>query len=144
MEAERALTITMTISFTPNTNIKEVEVAGYGVVKIRPYGAGEELQIAKNIRELNELQQQAEKMLDVIKADYNEDDTKIPEELKKDFASIQNKVTNLSNELNDLIKGTISSDDPAVAERIFNELPLTEVRRLVATALGKGADAEAN
>ena len=134
----------MAISFTPNTNIKEVEVEGYGVVKIRPYGAGEELQIAKNVRELNELQQRAERLLAVIKADYQEDDSKIPQEMKEDFESIQNKVGSLSNELNELIKGTITSDEPGVAEKIFNELPLAEIRRLVGTALGKESDAEAN
>lgn len=134
----------MAISFTPITNIKEVEVEGYGKVKIRPYGAGEELQIAKNFRELDELQKKAEKLLADAKANYGEDEENLPDSFKKDFEKIQTNVTKLSNELNALIKGTISSEDPKVAEKLFQELPMTEIRRLISTALGKEANAETN
>ena len=133
----------MAISFTPNTNIKEVEVEGYGKVKIRPYGAGEELQIAKNFRELDELQHQAEKLLADGKANYGDDESKLPDDFKKQFEKVQNRVRDLSNELNDLIKSTISSDEEGVADKLFNELPMTEIRRLITTALGKDEDAEA-
>ena len=133
----------MTISFTPNTNAKEIEVEGYGVVKVRPYGAGEELQIAQNIRELDELQKKAEKLLTDTKANYGEDDSKLPDSVKTDFEKIQKAVARLSDKLNTLSKGVISSDDPKVAEKLFNELPLSEIRRLITTALRKEADAEA-
>ena len=133
----------MTISFTPNTNAKEIEVEGYGVVKVRPYGAGEELQIAQNIRELDELQKKAEKLLSDTKANYGEDNSKLPDSVKTDFEKIQKAVARLSDKLNTLSKGVISSDDPKVAEKLFNELPLSEIRRLITTALRKEADAEA-
>ena len=133
----------MAISFTPNTNIKEVEVEGYGMVRIRPYGAGEELQIAKNFRELDELQKKAEKLLADAKANYGDDEAKLPDSFKKDFEKIQTSVSRLSNELNDIIKSTITSDQKGVAERLFNELPMTEIRRLISVALGKETNAEA-
>lgn len=132
----------MAITFTPITNIKEVEVEGFGIVKIRPYGAGEELQISKNFRELEELQEQAEKFLKDMKEKYGEDDSKINEEEKEKFSKIQSKVARLSNELNELIRGTITSDKKGVAEKLFAELPMTEIRRLISTALGKGDNAE--
>lgn len=127
----------MTITFVPTSNIKEIEVKGFGVVKIRPYGAGEELQISKNLRELEELQKEAEEFLNTVKQKYDNDESKITEEEKSGFEKIQRKVMRLSNELNELIKGTLSSDDPKVAERIFNELPMADIRKLIATALGK-------
>lgn len=132
----------MTITFTPNTNIKEVEVEGYGKVRVRPYGAGEELQIAKNLRELNELQTQAEVFLKNIKEKYGEDDAKIPEEEKKNFEKLQASVARLSDDLNEIIKGTITSEEAGVAEKLFAELPMVEIRRLISTALGKDEDAE--
>ena len=133
----------MAISFTPNTNIKEVEVEGYGLIRVRPYGAGEELQIAKNFRELDELQKKAEKLLADAKANYGDDEAKLPDSFKKDFEKIQTSVSRLSNELNDIIKSTITSDQKGVAERLFNELPMTEIRRLISVALGKETNAEA-
>lgn len=133
----------MTISFVPNTNIKEVKVKGYGTVKIRPYGAGEELQIQKSLRELNELQEKAKALLAEAKDKYDNDDSKLPDSFKKEFEQIQKKVNLLSTELNDLIRGIITSDEKGVAERLYNELPLTEVRRLVSFALGRDGDAEA-
>lgn len=133
----------MTITFTPTTNIKEVEVEGYGKVRIRPYGAGEELQIAKNLRELNELQKQAEDFLKDIKSKYGEDDSKLPESEKKKFEKIQAKVSVLSDELNEIIRSTITSEDAKVAERLFMELPMAEIRKLISLALGKEKDAEA-
>ena len=127
----------MTISFTPNTNIKKIMVEGFGKVQIRPYGAGEELQISKNFRELDELTTKARQLLDEAKEKYGDDESKLPDSFKKDFNKIKETVDRLTIELNDLIKGTISSDEKGVAERIFNELPMSEIRRLVAVALGK-------
>lgn len=132
----------MTITFTPTTNIKEVDVEGYGTVKIRPYGAGEELQIAKNLRELDELQKQAEKLLADAKAEFGEDEEKLPVSFKKSFSKIQLNVARLSDELTQLIQSTITSDDEKIAKRLFAELPMVEIRRLINTALGKGEDAE--
>ena len=133
----------MTITFVPTANIKEVEVEGYGVVKIRPYGAGEELQISKNFRELDGLQKEAESFLAEVREKHDDDESKLDDDEKKKFESIREGITKLSDELNDLIKGTISSDDPKVAERLFNELPMTEIRKLITMALGKEADAKA-
>lgn len=132
----------MAITFTPTTNIKEVNVEGYGTIKIRPYGAGEELQISKNLRELDGLQKQAQSFLDVVKTKYADDETQIPQEQKDKFTKIQQKVEKLSNELNELIRGTISSDEPGVADRVFNELPLGQIRKIIAAAK-KDEDAEA-
>lgn len=132
----------MAITFTPTTNIKEVNVEGYGVVRIRPYGAGEELQISKNLRELDGLQKQAQSFLDTLKKDYAGDEAQIPEEQKDKFTQIQRKVEKLSNELNELIRGTISSNEPGVADRVFNELPLEQIRKIIAAAK-KDEDAEA-
>lgn len=133
----------MTITFTPTANIKEVEVEGYGKVRIRPYGAGEELQISKNVRELEELQTKAENFLASIKEKYKDDESQITDSEKKQFEKIQREVFRMSNELNELIRGTISSEDPKVAERLFNELPMPEIRKLISTTLGKEVDAEA-
>lgn len=141
IKAERFLTITMTITFTPTSNIKEVEVEGYGKVRIRPYGAGEELQIAKNMRELNEQQAKAEAFLASIKEKYGDNDSGLTDAEKAHFEKIQAVVARLSDELSQLIRGTISSEDPKVAEKIFNELSMTEIRRLISTALGKEPDA---
>lgn len=133
----------MTITFVPTANIKEVEVKGYGVVKIRPYGAGEELQISKNFRELDGLQKEAKSFLAEVREKHDDDESKLDDDEKKKFETIREGITKLSDELNDLIKGTISSDDPKVAERLFNELPMTEIRKLITMALGKEADAKA-
>lgn len=133
----------MTITFIPKANIKEIEVEGYGKVRIRPYGAGEELQITKNMRELEELQKQAEHFLADIKSKYNDDESKLSDEEKAHFEKIQHQVLVLSNELNEIIRSTISSEDPTVAERLFKELPMEEIRRLVTVALGaNNAEAE--
>lgn len=131
----------MTITFIPKTNTKEVEVEGYGVVKIRSYGAGEELQIAKNMRELEELQSQAEAFLEEVKQKYGDDQSKLSPEEKTRFEKIQKKVNELTNELHEIIRSTISSDDPKVAKRLFKELPLEEIRRLVTMARGDDAEA---
>lgn len=132
----------MTITFVPKANIKEVEVEGYGVVKVRPYGAGEELQLSKSFRELDGLQKKAEQLLADAKEKYGEDDTNLPDSYKTELEAIQKDVSALSDELNALIKGTISSDDPAVVEKLFRELPMSEIRRLISEALGaKNAEA---
>lgn len=133
----------MTITFVPTANIKEVEVEGYGVVKIRPYGAGEELQISKNFRELDGLQKEAENFLAEVREKHDDDESKLDDDEKKKFESIRTEIMRLSDELNDIIRGTISSDDPKVAEKLFNELPMTDIRKLIASAMGKEADAEA-
>ena len=133
----------MTITFVPKPNYKEVEVEGYGKVRIRPYGAGEELQIAKGLRELEELQKEAEDLLAEAKLKYGDDEAKLPDEFKTNFDKIQKKVTKYTNELQSLIRGTISSENPKIAEKIFNELSMLEIRRLISTAL-KDDNAEAN
>lgn len=132
----------MTITFVPKPNYKEVEVEGYGKVRIRPYGAGEELQITKNIRELEGLQKQAEDLLAKTKSEYKDDD-KLPDDVDKDFKKIQAKVQELTDELNDLIRGTITSENPKVATRLFNELPMSEIRRLI-TVSNKDNNAKTN
>ena len=132
----------MTISFTPNTNTKAVEVEGYGIVKVRQYGAGEELQIAKNLRELDELKNKATSLLETMRKDYGENEKEYPENFKKDFDLIQTEVSRLTTELNELVKGIISSDDPQVAERVFAELPMSEIRRLISMVRGKDTNAE--
>lgn len=131
----------MAITFIPKTNTKEVEVEGYGVVKIRSYGAGEELQIAKNLRELEELQSQAEAFLEEVKQKYGNDQSKLSPAEKTRFEKIQRKVNELTNELHEIIRSTISSDDPKVAKKLFKELPLEEIRRLVTMARGDDAEA---
>ena len=133
----------MTITFTPKPNQIEVKVEGYGKIKVRPYGAGEELQIAKNIRELDELQKKLESWYKGIKDKYGDDESKITEEEKTEFDKIQGKLTKLSGDLTDLIRSTISSNEKGVAERLFNELSMNEIRRLINTALGKEEDAKA-
>ena len=132
----------MTITFTPTSNIKEVEVEGYGKVRIRPYGAGEELQIAKNLRELTEAQEKAAALLDNMKAKYGEDDSKLTDQEKADFEAVQAEANRLSDGLTNLTRSVISSEDPKVAERLFNELPITEIRKLISFALEKGKDAK--
>lgn len=131
----------MAITFIPKTNTKEVKVEGYGVVKIRSYGAGEELQIAKNLRELEELQSQAEAFLEEVKQKYGNDQSKLSPAEKTRFENIQRKVNGLTNELHEIIRSTISSDDPKVAKKLFQELPLEEIRRLVTMARGDNAEA---
>jgi len=131
----------MAITFIPKTNTKEVEVEGYGTVKIRAYGAGEELQIAKNMRELEELQNQAEAFLEEVKQKYGNDQSKLSSAEKTRFEKIQRKVNELTNELHEIIRSTISSDDPKVAKRLFKELPLEEIRRLVTMAMEDDAEA---
>lgn len=125
----------MTITFIPKANIKEIEVEGYGKVRVRPYGAGEELQISKNIRELESLQKQAEGLLADAKAEYGSDEAKLPEDFKTNFEKIQAKVRKYTDELHCIIRSTISSEQPKVAERIFNELSMPELRRLISTAM---------
>lgn len=127
----------MTITFTPKVNNKEIEVEGYGTVRVRSYGAGEELEITKNMRELEELQKQAENFLEMVKTKYDSDEAKLTDEEKERFNKIQRKVLSLSNELNEIIRSTITSDDPSVAERLFKELPMEEIRRLVTASRGE-------
>lgn len=124
----------MAITFTPKANIKEVDVEGYGLIKIRPYGAGEELQIAKNVRELDELQKQAEDFLSEVKNKYGDEQSALEPAEKEQFAKIQKKVASLTDELHEIIHSTISSEDPKVAKRLFKELPMEEIRRLVNAA----------
>ena len=130
----------MAITFTPKPNNVEVEVEGFGKIRVRHYGAGEELQLTKDVRELDELQKRGERLLAELKDKAKEEgkDAQLPEELQKEFNDIQKRVGQLSDELNSITKGVITSDEPDVAERIFNELPIQEIRRLINTALKKG------
>lgn len=140
---QKGITINMAITFVPTTNIREVEVKGYGKVKVRPYGAGEELQISMNLRELNDLQTQAEAFLDDIRKKYDGDESQISAEEKAHFEEMREKVAKLTNDLNQLVRGTITSDKKGVADRLFAELPMNEIRRLINTALERKADAKA-
>lgn len=130
----------MAITFTPKPNNVEVEVEGFGKIRVRHYGAGEELQLTKDVRELDELQKRGERLLAELKDKAKKEgkDAQLPEELQKEFNDIQKRVGQLSDELNSITKGVITSDEPDVAERIFNELPIQEIRRLINTALKKG------
>lgn len=121
----------MTITFIPKTNKRAIDVEGYGKIFVRQYGAGEELQIQANLRELTELQQRAEDLLKEAKEKYGEDDSKLPKEFKTRFEKIQGKVTGLSEELNEIIRNTITSEKPGMAEKLFNELPMAEIRRMI-------------
>lgn len=132
----------MTITFIPKTTNKEIEVEGYGKIYIRPYGAGEELQIQSNLRQLDELQKNAETLLKDAKEKYGDDEAKLPPEFKEKFEKIQKKVNEFTEELNQIIRSTISSEKKGMAEKLFNELPMTEIRRMISTARGED-DAEA-
>lgn len=134
----------MTITFVPTSNYKEVKVEGYGTIKIRPYGAGEELQISQNFRLLDGLQQEAKDLLAEAKDKYGNDDAKLPDSFRIRFEKIQKETARLSSELDQLIKGTISSDEKGVAERLFNELPMSEIRRMITTAMNGETNAETN
>lgn len=130
----------MAITFTPKPNHVEVEVEGFGKVRVRHYGAGEELQLAKDVRELDELQKRGERLLADLqtKAKKDGEDAELTPELQKEFNAVQKRVGELSDELNAITRSVLSSEDPTVAERIFNELPVQEVRRLINFALKKG------
>lgn len=131
----------MTITFIPKTTTKEVEVEGYGKIFIRQYGAGEELQIQANLRELEDLQKRAEILLNEAKEKYGGDDSKLPEEFKEKFEKIQYKVGVLNEELNQILKSTLTSEKKGMAEKLFNELPMSEIRRMI-TATREEEDAK--
>lgn len=124
----------MAITFTPKTNIKEIDVEGYGLIRIRPYGAGEELQIQANLRKLEELQSQAESLLAEAKEKYGEDEAKLPQEFKDRFKKIQDEVVVLTDELNEMTMAVVTSERPGVAKRLLKELPTSELRRLITSA----------
>ena len=130
----------MAITFTPKPNNVEVEVEGFGKVRVRPYGAGEELQLAKDVREIDELQKRGERFLaELREKEKNEGkDAKLSPEQEKEFAELQKKMNSLSDEMNGLLRGVLTSKDPSVAEKLFNQLPMDEIRRLINFALKKG------
>ena len=123
----------MTIKYTPRNNKKTIEVEGYGKFTVRPYGAGEELQIQANMRELNEIQVEAQNILERYKnadrnAPLNPDD-------KKTLAELQSKVDELTVETHEILKSTITSETEGAVDRLFKELDRTEIRRIIDAAL---------
>lgn len=123
----------MTIDFTLKDNKKPITVKGYGTFYIRPYGAGEELQIRANLRRLDEIGD----AINLMTKSHNADD-KVSEEDAKQLKKFENEIFELSEENQKIVKGTISCDDKKAIERLFNERSNSEIREIISTALGEG------
>lgn len=123
----------MTIKYIPKNNKKTIEVEGYGLFIVRPYGAGEELQVRANMRELNELTAEARGLLE--KQKNRGKNEKIPEEDQKPLARLQNRADELVAETHEILKGTISSETEGAVDKLFRELDRTEIRRIIDAAL---------
>lgn len=123
----------MTITYVPKNNKKTIEVEGYGLFIVRPYGAGEELQVRANMRELNELTAEARELLE--KQKNRGKNEKIPEEDQKPLARLQNRADELVAETHEILKGTISSETEGAVDKLFRELDRTEIRRIIDAAL---------
>ena len=123
----------MTITYVPKNNKKTIEVEGYGLFIVRPYGAGEELQVRANMRELNELTAEARGLLE--KQKNRGKNEKIPEEDQKPLARLQNRADELVAETHEILKGTISSETEGAVDKLFRELDRTEIRRIIDAAL---------
>jgi hypothetical protein len=123
----------MTITYVPKNNKKTIEVEGYGKFTVRPYGAGEELQVRANMRELNEVQAEAEALLEKHKGKAK--NAKIPEADQKTLAKLLARTDELIVETHELLKGTISSETEGAVDRLFKELDRTEIRRIIDAAL---------
>lgn len=122
----------MTIAYIPK-NKKKIEVEGYGEFFVRPYGAGEELQINANMRELNEIQTEAQEMLKRYKAKGK--DGELSEADKKALKKLQTRTNELTIETHEILKGTITSETEGAVDKLFKELDRTEIRRIIDTAL---------
>lgn len=129
----------MTITYVPKNNKKTIEVEGYGKFTVRPYGAGEELQVRANMRELNEVQAEAEALLEKHKdKDRN---AKIPEADQKHLNKLIARTDELVVETHELLKGTIASETEGAVDKLFRELDRTEIRKIIdAALLGEVAD----
>ena len=123
----------MTITYVPKNNKKTIEVEGYGKFTVRSYGAGEELQVRANMRELNEVQAEAEALLEKHKGEAK--NAKIPEADQKTLAKLLARTDELIVETHELLKGTISSETEGAVDRLFKELDRTEIRRIIDAAL---------
>ena len=123
----------MTIKYIPKNNKKTIEVEGYGLFIVRPYGAGEELQVRANMRELNELTAEARELLE--KQKNRGENEKIPEEDQKPIARLQSRADELVAETHEILKGTISSETEGAVDKLFRELDRTEIRRIIDAAL---------
>lgn len=123
----------MTIKYIPKNNKKAVDVEGYGKFYVRPYGAGEELQVQANMRELNEIQREAQNLLESYKnADKNEE---LTAEDKKVLAELQDRTSELTIETHEILKGTITSDTEGAVDKLFRELDRAEIRHIIDAAL---------
>lgn len=114
----------MAISYIPKTNKKEIEVEGYGKFYIRRYGAGEELQIQANLRELDNIQEGAKKLHEALK-DKKEEEVK--QEDRDKLAEFMRATDRLTRELYEIRKGTFSSDTDGAVDKLFAELPREEI-----------------
>ncbi len=123
----------MTITYIPKNNKKTIEVEGYGKFTVRPYGAGEELQVRANMRELNEITAEAQELLE--KAKSRSKDEKTPEEEQKALARLQNRTDDLVAETHEILKGTITSEAEGAVDKLFRELDRKEIRAIIDTAL---------
>lgn len=129
----------MTITYVPKNNKKTIEVEGYGKFTVRPYGAGEELQVRANMRELNEIQAESQALLEKHKdKDRN---AQLPEADQKHLNKLIARTDELIVETHELLKGTISSETEGAVDRLFKELDRTEIRKIIdAALLGEVAD----
>lgn len=123
----------MAITYVPKNNKKKITVEGYGEFTVRPYGAGEELQVRANMRELNETQAEAQALLE--KQRGKDKDAKISEEDQKTLTRLMVRTDELVIETHELSKSTITSETEGAVDRLFQELDRTEIRKIIDTAL---------
>lgn len=124
----------MTITYVPKNNKKTIEVEGYGKFTVRPYGAGEELQVRANMRELNEIQMAAQGLLEKYKDSKSKDD-RISEADQKTLKELQERTEELTVETHEILKGTITSETEGAVDKLFRELDRTEIRHIIDAAL---------
>lgn len=123
----------MTITYVPKNNKKAIEVEGYGKFTVRPYGAGEELQVRANMRELNAIQAEAQELLEKYRGKDKAD--KISNTDQKALARLQNRTEELTVETHEILKGTITSEVEGAVDKLFKELDRTEIRNIIDAAL---------
>lgn len=131
----------MTITYVPKNNKKTIEVEGYGIFTVRPYGAGEELQVRANMRELNGITAEAQELLERQKSRAKGEKT--PEDDQKVLTRLQNRTDELVAETHEILKGTITSETEGAVDKLFKELDRKEIRAIIDTALlGEVKEAE--
>ena len=123
----------MTITYVPKNNKKTIEVEGYGKFTVRPYGAGEELQVRANMRELNAIQAEAQELLEKYRGKDKAD--KISNTDQKALTRLQNRTEELTVETHEILKGTITSETEGAVDKLFKELDRTEIRNIIDAAL---------